>query len=146
MTTEICGDAGGTQASMPGPAAETWASLATVRPFGEVSSRIARRAVALAETRRGVGIVFIAALAVWWLEALVIPLGPGRDRAQCGGAKGEGEASEIGPLGAGVQETLTTESNIAHNKTLRTMRNFISILRNIMTSLIIRQDLQGIYP
>ena len=79
MTTEICGEAGGTQASMPGPASVTWASLAAVRPFGEVSSRLARRGAALAETRRGVGIVFVVALLVWWLEALIIPLGPGRD-------------------------------------------------------------------
>ena len=79
MTTEICGEAGGTQASMPGPASVPSASLAAVRPFGEVSSRLARRGAALAETRRGVGIVFVVALLVWWLEALMIPLGPGRD-------------------------------------------------------------------
>ncbi|MDX6387855.1 MAG: hypothetical protein QOD85_1657 [Gaiellaceae bacterium] len=64
---------------MPGPASASWASLAAVRPFGEVSSRLVRRAVAVAETRRGVGIVFAAALLFWWLEALIIPLGPGRD-------------------------------------------------------------------
>ena len=79
ITTEICGEAGGTRASMPGPASVTWASLAAVRAFGEVSSRLVRRAAALAETRRGVGIVFAVALLVWWLEALIIPLGPGRD-------------------------------------------------------------------
>jgi hypothetical protein len=79
MTTEICGEAGGTQASMPGPASVTWASLAAVRPFGEFSSRLVRRAAAVAETRRGVGIVFAAALLFWWLEALIIPLGQGRD-------------------------------------------------------------------
>src|SRR5437763_6402429 len=50
-----------------------------MRPVGEVSLRLARRAAALAETRRGVGIVFVVALAVWWLQALVIPLGGGRD-------------------------------------------------------------------
>jgi hypothetical protein len=50
-----------------------------VRQIGEVYSRLARGAVALADTRRGLGIVFVAALAVWWLQALVIPLGPGRD-------------------------------------------------------------------
>jgi hypothetical protein len=86
MTTEICGEAGGTQASMPGPPSVTWASLAAVRPFGEASSRLGRRAAALAETRRGVGIVFILALAVWWLQALVIPLGAGRDLATYLGA------------------------------------------------------------
>ena len=53
--------------------------MAAVRQIGEVCSRLAREAVALAGTRRGVGIVFVAALAVWWLQALVIPLGPGRD-------------------------------------------------------------------
>jgi glycosyl transferase family 87/dolichyl-phosphate-mannose-protein mannosyltransferase len=79
MTTEICGEAGGTGASMPGLPPASWANLAAVRPFGEVSSRLARRVVALAETRRGIGIVFLVALAVWWLEALVIPLGEGRD-------------------------------------------------------------------
>src|SRR5207237_8368385 len=50
-----------------------------VRSLGEAGPRLARRAVTLVETRRGVGIVFVLALAVWWLEALVIPLGPGRD-------------------------------------------------------------------
>ena len=50
-----------------------------MRPIGEVSSRFARRAAALAETRRGTGIVFVAALAVWWMQALVIPLAAGRD-------------------------------------------------------------------
>src|SRR5436305_3123502 len=50
-----------------------------MRPVGEVSLRLARRAVALAETRAGVGIVFVVALAVWWLQALVIPLDGGRD-------------------------------------------------------------------
>jgi glycosyl transferase family 87/dolichyl-phosphate-mannose-protein mannosyltransferase len=50
-----------------------------MRPLGEACLRLARRAVAVAETRRGVGVVFLAALAVWWLQALVIPLGPGRD-------------------------------------------------------------------
>ena len=35
--------------------------------------------MALAETWWGVGAVFLVALAAWWLEALVIPLGPGRD-------------------------------------------------------------------
>jgi hypothetical protein len=41
--------------------------------------RLARRAVAEAETRRGAVVVFLVALAVWWLQALVIPLGSGRD-------------------------------------------------------------------
>ena len=79
MTTEICGEAGGTGASMPGLPPASWANLAAVRPFGEVSSRLARRVLALAGTRLGIGIVFLVALAVWWLEALVIPLGEGRD-------------------------------------------------------------------
>jgi hypothetical protein len=50
-----------------------------VRALGEVCSRLARRAIAVAETRRGVAIVFVAALALWWLEALILPLGGGRD-------------------------------------------------------------------
>ena len=33
----------------------------------------------IAETRRGVAVVFLVALAVWWLEALALPLAPGRD-------------------------------------------------------------------
>jgi glycosyl transferase family 87 len=56
-----------------------WASLAAVRPFGEASLRLARRAAEEAETRRGVAVVFVVSLAVWWLQALIIPLGPGRD-------------------------------------------------------------------
>jgi hypothetical protein len=52
-----------------------------VRSFGEVSSRLASRAVALAKTRRGVGIVFAVALALWWLEAWAMPLSGGRDLA-----------------------------------------------------------------
>src|SRR3954466_12768656 len=35
--------------------------------------------VRLAETRWAAAVVFVIALAVWWLEAVVIPLGPGRD-------------------------------------------------------------------
>jgi hypothetical protein len=50
-----------------------------VRPVGEALLRLARRAVALAETRWAAGLVFVIALAVWWLQWLVIPLGPGRD-------------------------------------------------------------------
>ena len=50
-----------------------------MRSIGEVSSRLARRAVAVAGTRAGVAIVFVVALAVWWLQALVIPLDGGRD-------------------------------------------------------------------
>jgi len=37
------------------------------------------RAAAVAETRTGTIVVFVAALAVWWVQALVSPLGPGRD-------------------------------------------------------------------
>jgi hypothetical protein len=50
-----------------------------MRPLGEVCLRLAQRAAAVAETRRGVVIVFITALVMWWLQALIIPLGPGRD-------------------------------------------------------------------
>jgi hypothetical protein len=50
-----------------------------MRHLGEVCSRLARRAAAVAETGRGAAVVFLAALVVWWLQALVIPLGPGRD-------------------------------------------------------------------
>jgi Glycosyltransferase family 87/Dolichyl-phosphate-mannose-protein mannosyltransferase len=35
--------------------------------------------VRLAETRWAAAVVFVVSLAVWWLEAAVIPLGPGRD-------------------------------------------------------------------
>jgi hypothetical protein len=35
--------------------------------------------VSLAESRRSVAVVFLVALAVWWLEALAMPLAPGRD-------------------------------------------------------------------
>ena len=48
--------------------------------------RLARRASDVAETRRGVAIVFAASLAVWWVQALVIPLGAGRDLATYLGA------------------------------------------------------------
>jgi Glycosyltransferase family 87/Dolichyl-phosphate-mannose-protein mannosyltransferase len=61
-------------------------TLAAVRPLGEVCSRLARRAAAVAETRAGVGIVFVLALGVWWLQALVIPLDGGRDLATYLGA------------------------------------------------------------
>ncbi len=50
-----------------------------MRPLGEVLLRLARRAAALAETRLAPLVVFLVALAAWWVEALVIPLGPGRD-------------------------------------------------------------------
>jgi hypothetical protein len=50
-----------------------------VRPVGEVSARLARRAVLWAETRTAVLAVFVVALGVWWLQALVIPLNGGRD-------------------------------------------------------------------
>ena len=50
-----------------------------MRPIGEVCSRLAQRAAALAETRRGAWIVFGVALAVWWVQAIVIPLTQGRD-------------------------------------------------------------------
>jgi hypothetical protein len=48
-----------------------------VRSLGEVSSRLAGR---------GVPIVFVVALGVWWLQALVIPLAAGRDLATYLGA------------------------------------------------------------
>jgi glycosyl transferase family 87 len=50
-----------------------------MRHLGEVFARLVRRAARLAETRRGAVVVFLAALAVWWLQALVIPLAQGRD-------------------------------------------------------------------
>jgi hypothetical protein len=50
-----------------------------MRHLGEVRARLARRAAALAGIRHGAVAVFLVALAVWWVEALVIPLGPGRD-------------------------------------------------------------------
>src|SRR5262249_3726078 len=56
-----------------------WLACAAVRPLDEVLRSVARRAVAEAETRRGTVAVFLVALLVWWLEALVIPLTQGRD-------------------------------------------------------------------
>jgi hypothetical protein len=50
-----------------------------VRPFGEAPVRLASRALALSEGRRAVPVVALVSLAVWWLEALAMPLGPGRD-------------------------------------------------------------------
>ncbi len=50
-----------------------------MRFLGEVFLRLARRAVAVAEKRWSVAIVFVVALALWWLEAIVMPLGGGRD-------------------------------------------------------------------
>jgi hypothetical protein len=50
-----------------------------MRHLGEVCARLARRAEALAGTRRGTVVVFLIALVFWWVEALIIPLGPGRD-------------------------------------------------------------------
>lgn len=41
--------------------------------------RLGERAAASAETRRAAGVVFFVSLAVWWLQALVIPLASGRD-------------------------------------------------------------------
>ena len=41
--------------------------------------QLARRAAELAEARWAGGVVFVGSLVVWWLQALVIPLGPGRD-------------------------------------------------------------------
>jgi Glycosyltransferase family 87/Dolichyl-phosphate-mannose-protein mannosyltransferase len=42
---------------------------------------LVHRAVSLAESRRGIAVVFVVALVVWWLEALAMPLAPGRDLA-----------------------------------------------------------------
>src|SRR5262245_56644445 len=50
-----------------------------MRPLGEVCSRLARRAAAVAETRAAIAIGLGAALGVWWLQALLIPLDGGRD-------------------------------------------------------------------
>ena len=63
------------------PCVRTGASLVwiAVSSPGEARSRLARRAVTLTESRWAVGIVFVVALCIWWLEAIVIPLGPGRD-------------------------------------------------------------------
>lgn len=43
------------------------------------AARIADRAALALETGRGLLVLFLVALAVWWLEALVTPLGAGRD-------------------------------------------------------------------
>jgi Glycosyltransferase family 87/Dolichyl-phosphate-mannose-protein mannosyltransferase len=48
--------------------------------------RLGARAAALAETRRATPWVFLVSLAVWWLQALVIPLDAGRDLATYLGA------------------------------------------------------------
>ena len=50
-----------------------------VRRLANAASRLGRWAVALAEAPWSAALVFAIAVAVWWLEALVIPLGPGRD-------------------------------------------------------------------
>jgi hypothetical protein len=50
-----------------------------VRRLGEACLRLVRGAAALAETRWGIVAVFLVALLVWWLQALVIPLNGGRD-------------------------------------------------------------------
>ena len=86
MTTEICGAGDVTAESMPAARRTPRLACPAVRPLGEVFRPIARRAVAVAETRQGAVGVFLAALAVWWLEALVIPLAQGRDFATYLGA------------------------------------------------------------
>src|SRR5713226_1065379 len=70
MTTEICGGAACrvdacTAESMP-------------RRVSAPMSQLACPAMKIAETRRGVAVVFLVALAVWWLEALAMPLAQGR--------------------------------------------------------------------
>jgi alpha-1,2-mannosyltransferase len=50
-----------------------------VRPVGEALSRLGSRATALAEERWAAAVVFALALGVWWVEAIVLPLGSGRD-------------------------------------------------------------------
>jgi hypothetical protein len=50
-----------------------------MRHLGEAFVRLARRAAAGAETRRGAAVVFVLALGVWWLEAIAMPLAAGRD-------------------------------------------------------------------
>jgi hypothetical protein len=49
------------------------------RRLGGKPGRLVHRAVSLAESRRGIAVVFLVALAAWWLEALAMPLAPGRD-------------------------------------------------------------------
>ena len=49
------------------------------RRLGGKPGRLVHRAVSLAESRRGIAVVFLVALVVWWLEALAMPLAPGRD-------------------------------------------------------------------
>ena len=46
--------------------------MGRVRSFVEWASRHA-------ETRAGAAAVFVAAVAVWWVQAIAMPLGPGRD-------------------------------------------------------------------
>jgi hypothetical protein len=49
-----------------------------VRRLGRLTSLLAA-AARLAESRQAAAVVFLVALSAWWLEALVIPLQPGRD-------------------------------------------------------------------
>ena len=53
-------------------------ACAAVRRLGGLGPFL-DRAAGLAETRRAAFILFLVALGAWWLEALIIPLGPGRD-------------------------------------------------------------------
>jgi hypothetical protein len=81
MTTEICGPVGGTSESMPAYPTTALASLSAMRAVGEFSRRLVRRTTAVAETPKATPIVFVVALGLWWLEALIIPLNGGRDLA-----------------------------------------------------------------
>lgn len=85
MTTEISGPAEATTPSMsvgrdrtPGDVRVSAVPSATVHRLGG-AVRLAGWAADRAETRGGVIAVFLVALAVWWVQALVIPLAAGRD-------------------------------------------------------------------
>jgi hypothetical protein len=53
--------------------------VSAVRPSAIVAARVVWRARDFSATRGGVAAVFLVALALWWLEALVMPFAAGRD-------------------------------------------------------------------
>jgi hypothetical protein len=68
-----------------------WVSMTAPLAFSRVAARqqarrLGARAAALAETRRAIAVVFLVSVAVWWLQALVMPLDAGRDLATYLGA------------------------------------------------------------
>jgi hypothetical protein len=64
---------------LPSPLAYVRVASKQARRLGWKPGRLVHRAVSLAESRRGIAVVFVVALGVWWLEALAMPLAQGRD-------------------------------------------------------------------